>query len=254
MPMPTSRLLAFHCGGVRSFRGFYDVIDDNPTEVVYEPSMFFLVELDDTRVLFDTGMNPRQIRRDDGTIGIILDEGQLLPSQLATVGLTPADVDLVVVSHLHNDHSGGLEYLGDTPVYVTASELQCAQEPPVYQSFAYDPRDYDRDINWVVVDGERDLLGDERLTIIPAPGHTPGHQVLRVRLEHRTYVLCGDASYLEDKMRARRMPGVVWNPDLLVETWGLLEELERSESAELLFTHALDFEASRRLAPGEWYE
>ena len=61
-----SRVFAFHCGGVRSFRGFYDVTDERAIEVVYEPAYFFLLEFEDRHFLFDTGMNPRLKRDDDG--------------------------------------------------------------------------------------------------------------------------------------------------------------------------------------------
>src|SRR5712691_8348305 len=118
-----SRVYAFHCGGVRSYRGFYDVTDERATENVYEPSFFFLVDLDGTRVLFDTGMNLRLKRDDDGGLGVLMSDDDTLVPMLAKVGITPADLHSVVLSHLHNDHAGGLEYIGDTPVYVNEAEL-----------------------------------------------------------------------------------------------------------------------------------
>jgi glyoxylase-like metal-dependent hydrolase (beta-lactamase superfamily II) len=78
--------------------------------------------------------------------------------------------------------------------------------------------------------------------------------VLEVRLENRTIVLCGDAAYLTGKMRERRIPGVVWNPDLLVRSWELLEKIERTESALLVFTHDLDFRETKPHPPLQWYE
>jgi glyoxylase-like metal-dependent hydrolase (beta-lactamase superfamily II) len=250
-----SRVYAFHCGGVRSYRGFYDVIDERATEIVYEPSFFFLVEMDGKRILFDTGMNPRLMREDDGDIGVLMAESDALVPMLATVGVGLGDLDGVVVSHLHNDHAGGLEYLGgDVPVYVSESELEFAADPPVYQRPFYDREDLEAGTDWVRLSGEFDVLGDGRLTVIPTPGHTRGHQVLKVRLESRTIVLCADASYLADKMRARRLPGVVWNPDELVRSWELLEGIERDESALLVFTHDLDFRESKPLAPDAWYD
>jgi len=123
----------------------------------------------------------------------------------------------------------------------------------VYQRPFFDEEDLQHDTNWVEVSGGLDVLGDGRLTIIPTPGHTAGHQVLKVRLEDRTIVLCGDAAYLTSKMRERRIPGVVWNPDLLVRSWELLEEIERAESALLVFAHDLDFRETKPAPPLEWY-
>lgn len=249
-----SRLYAFHCGGVRGYRGFYDVADERPVDLIYEPSMFFLVDLDGTHVLFDTGMPARQLREDDGSLGVVLSEQDLLPAKLAQLDMTVDDVDIVVVSHLHDDHAGGLRYLEGKPIYVQRAELAFADSPPRYQEMFYAAEDFSGAHQWVALDGGHDLLGDKRLMALPTPGHTPGHQALCVRLDGGTYVLCGDASYLDEKMRARRQPGVVWNPDKLVQSWELLESIERDENARLLFTHDLDFRERKRLAPDGYYE
>jgi N-acyl homoserine lactone hydrolase len=248
------RLHAFHCGGVRGYRGFYDATDERATEEIYEPSMFFLVQTSEHNVLFDTGMTYRQVRADDGSLGVVLAEEDLLPGKLAEIGLTVDDITIVAVSHLHDDHAGGLPYLAGKPIHVQARELAFAREPAVYQRMFYEPDDIALQLDWVEGEGEIDLLGDGMLTLIPTPGHTPGHQAMRVRLEGGVYVLCADASYLEEKMRDRKQPGVVWNPDALVESWNLLEGLERNEGAQLLFTHDLNFREAKRLAPAECYE
>ena len=64
-----------------------------------------------------------------------------------------------------------------------------------------------------------DVFGDGAVTIIPTPGHTPGNQSVCVELPSGPLVLAADASYLDAAMRARRLPGVVWNPDAMVASW-----------------------------------
>jgi N-acyl homoserine lactone hydrolase len=248
------RLHAFHCGGVRGYRGFYDVIDERATELVYEPAMFFLIEYDDLRVLFDTGMPKRALRDDDGTLGVVLSESDLLAAKLAELDLGVDDIDFTVVSHLHDDHAGGLSELSGKKVFVQAAELEFGSDPPPFQEMLYSNEDLSHDIDWAELEGAKDLLGDGRLTAVPTPGHTPGHQALHVRLRSGSYVLCGDASYLDRKMRERRQPGVVWNPEQLLASWARLEQLERDEGAQLLFTHDLDFRERKLLAPDRFYE
>ena len=98
------------------------------------------------------------------------------------------------------------------------------------------------------------MFGDGSVTIMPTPGHTPGHQSLCVELPSGLHVLAADASYLESAMRARRLPGVVWNPDAMVASWEALEALERERGARLIFSHDLDFRTAMPLAPEAWYE
>ena len=76
-----------------------------------------------------------------------------LVSQLGKLGLTMNDVDAVIQSHLHFDHAGCLEFVGDTEVYVQAAELTAARNPPVYQRDLYNPKDFDHDLRWTTLNG-----------------------------------------------------------------------------------------------------
>ena len=60
-----------------------------------------------------------------------MNDGGDVVSQLGKLGLAPADVDAVIVSHLHFDHAGGLEFVKHADVYVQAAELAVARRPPV---------------------------------------------------------------------------------------------------------------------------
>jgi glyoxylase-like metal-dependent hydrolase (beta-lactamase superfamily II) len=253
-----ARVHAFHCGGDYSGIGIYDPLDPDAARIVYGPYFFFLVEHPRGRVLFDTGMHPKwkgSRRRADGTgTGIEVGEQDDVVSKLALVGVAPEDIEHVVVSHLHYDHAGGLQFFSGARVYVQEAELQFAYRPAVYQRELYDRDDFDHGLSWYELDGSHDLFGDGAVRILPTPGHTPGHQSLCVELPGGLHVLAADASYLEEKMRRRRLPGVVWNPDEMVRSWRTLEELERARAARLIFTHDLDFRESKPLAPGAWYE
>jgi uncharacterized oxidoreductase len=244
------RLLAFHCGGDRSPLGIYDPLDPDGARLVYGPYLLFVVEHADGLVLFDTGMHPRWRGR-PGRIEV--DEDDDVLAVLARGGIGGDHIDHVVVSHLHYDHAGGLRCFPSTPVWVQADELRFARSPAAYQRELYDPDDFEHDLDWRQLDGGHDLFGDGAVTIVPTPGHTPGHQALCVELAGGLHVLAADASYLEAAMRVRHLPGVVWNPDAMVASWERLEALERDRDATLIFTHEPDFRERTRLAPEAWY-
>src|SRR5262249_41376973 len=148
--------------------------------------------------------------------------------RLATIGMTPADIDTVVQSHLHFDHAGGLEWLTHARVLVQREELSFALDPPVYQRLIYVPADFDHDLEWNELDGDHDIFDDGRIVVLSTPGHTRGHQSLMVHLDgDRTVILLADAAYLLAKMRERALPAIVWSPDAMVASWERIETLER---------------------------
>jgi N-acyl homoserine lactone hydrolase len=91
--------------------------------------------------------------------------------QLATLGLRPADIDLVVNSHLHFDHCGGNRHFAHCPLLLQAAELEAAHAPVFpYQDFTgwNEPG-----LRYQSIQGDHTLApGVELLT---TPGHTPGH-------------------------------------------------------------------------------
>ena len=77
-----------------------------------------------------------------------LDPDHNVPDLLARIGLTPRDIDVVVQSHLHFDHAGGLEHLTHAPVYVQQDELDFAYAPPDDQRDIYVRADFDVGCDW----------------------------------------------------------------------------------------------------------
>jgi glyoxylase-like metal-dependent hydrolase (beta-lactamase superfamily II) len=259
--MSALRLYALHCGGDLMDMAAFDPFDPDVGTKVYNPYFMYVVRHPQGTVLFDSGAHPQLASDPEARLGpaaadfdMRLSGDDHIERRLATIGLTPGDIDVVVQSHLHFDHAGGLEWLRHAPVLVQRDELAFAMDPPVYQREIYVRADYDLALQWQELDGDHDVFGDERVMVIATPGHTRGHQSLLVRLDGQTIFLLADAAYLLGKMRQRSLPGVLWSPDAMIATWDRIEEIERAEDAHLMTTHELDFETSVRMAPGAWYE
>jgi glyoxylase-like metal-dependent hydrolase (beta-lactamase superfamily II) len=255
------KLYALHCGGDLMTMAAFDPFDPEPGKKVYNPYFLYVVTHPSGTLLFDSGAHPELATDPRSRLGDAADDFEVrlgpddhFERRLAVVGLQPGDVDVVVQSHLHFDHAGGLAWVRDAPVLVQREELAFALRPPVYQEEIYVRADYDFGLSWQELDGDHDVFGDERVVIISTPGHTRGHQSLLVRLDGQTVFLLADAAYLLAKMRARRLPGILWSPDAVIASWDRIEEIERSENAHLMTTHELDYETSVRMAPGAWYE
>jgi N-acyl homoserine lactone hydrolase len=172
------------------------------------PVISYLVEHAKGRLVFDTGLHadlrsdPRaRIRGFADNFAIDLADGCAVDERIAS--LTDR-LDMVVCSHLHFDHCGGNALLGDVPVLVQRAEWDAAHGGDPYGGYL--PIDYDTGQDVRLLDGEHDVFGDGSVVCISTPGHTAGHQSLRVRTTEREVVLTGDACYFSDTLATSRLP------------------------------------------------
>jgi glyoxylase-like metal-dependent hydrolase (beta-lactamase superfamily II) len=260
--MSSVEIHALHCGGDMTDWGIFDPLDDRRGEMVYNPYFVYVVKHPDGVVLFDSGAHPElgtdAVARmgsaaEDFVVKLAAEDA--IEPVLDRIGMVPGDVDLLIQSHLHFDHAGGLHAFPDTPVMVQRTELEFAEDPPADQRDIYVADDFATVIEWRLLDGDEDVFGDGRLTVIATPGHTKGHQSLLVRLDDGRHVfLLADAAYLLEKMRDRRPPGVLWEERAMLETWDRVEALEREHDAFLIATHDLDYQERIKIAPEGHYE
>ena len=100
----------------------------------------------------------------------------------------------------------------------------------------FNRRDFDLGHARRLVEGEHDLFGDGSVICLPTPGHTPGHQSLRVRLASGDIVLAGDACYFCRTLRERRLPKNVHDRAQMQASLEKLAQLE-SGGARIFFGH-----------------
>lgn len=139
----------------------------------------YLLETDQgARVLMDTGFpadyatDPAIADRDGlPAFGRLVDHGpaRTAAGALQALGLKPADIDLVILSHGHIDHVGALDQFAHAPIVMTARER--ADPQPSYFGTAR-PMDWPR-ADYHLIDADTRVCGG--MTLLPTPGHTPGH-------------------------------------------------------------------------------
>ena len=164
-----------------------------------------------------------------------------LETALAAVGYGIDDIDVVVQSHLHLDHAGGLYHFEgtDVPVYVHRRELEHAylSAKTTAGDDAYLASDFDRDLNWRVVHGERQLLpGFELLHL---PGHTPGLLGAHLERESGDVLIAGDEAFLAANYEQGREMGssLVYDSRAWAVSRRKLQERERRTDATVLYGH-----------------
>jgi N-acyl homoserine lactone hydrolase len=236
------------------------------------PINAYVIEHPEGVVLFDTGQDIASVTDPayfpSGATGFVYDRlakfhitpDQTLTAGLRRLGLRPDDVDTAILSHLHQDHIGGLRELTGSRIMLSDAEWRDMSRPLA------EPRGFLRThielpgLRWARVTPEAlgdadlgpfttgyDVFGDGALTLLPTPGHTAGSLSLLVRRPGRAPLLMvGDLTYDADLLAAGHVPGA-GSRKTMRRTVAMVNEL-RGRFPDLVVLPAHDPGAAERLA------
>jgi glyoxylase-like metal-dependent hydrolase (beta-lactamase superfamily II) len=169
-----------------------DLIKDGRMDL---PIGFFLVRTAGMNVLIDCGMGPLNLSYDSGRAkGMSLVGGEL-PAALASVGLGPADIDLILPTHMHIDHGGwliqdGAAYFPKAMVRFGAGDWDAVVEPTSVPGFVEGMRDLRAAGRVELI--ERDGEVAPGISALATPGHTPGHTSFVISSGEQRAMIFGD--------------------------------------------------------------
>jgi N-acyl homoserine lactone hydrolase len=218
------------------------------------PILAWLVEHDGRRILVDAGDTTAAHALPFARVDVRREEE--LPAALAVLGLAPADVDEVILTHLHGDHMNGAVHLA-IPVQVGEDEWRAATgrfgriaqritRAPVPPSVLFRPVALD-DGPFGAFAASRRLTADGRLVAVATPGHTAGHlSVVAVDDEGRHVLLAGDTTDTLEQLRARRPDVIAAQPKAQEDT--IDRVLAHAREHPTVYLPAHDPESVARLA------
>jgi glyoxylase-like metal-dependent hydrolase (beta-lactamase superfamily II) len=225
-----------------------------------------LIEFDEGRlVLVDTGFGTGDIVDPPGALGQTflartqpkLRSAEVAANQIRAIGLNPADLTDIILTHLDVDHSGGLPDFPDALVHVHEAELKAAlssthahpEHDVRYRPahWAHGPKwvEYasSRDLSWFGMDAIQLLGIPSDIVLVPLAGHTEGHCADAVRNGERWILHAGDAFYHHGEIDvANRWTLPIWEQleevtevdrPLRLGNHARLRELVRDFSAEI---------------------
>ena len=237
------RMYVIDCGENRTG----DVSRWTPGVNVGQPGSFsnhcYLIRHARGTMLWDSGNPdrlaalPNGLTNPQGTITAFMRKP--LTDSLREIGLAPADIQHFAMSHSHGDHSGNANLFHTSTLYMQAAEYDAVfgAEP---QKYGFLPANFERLRGGKVVKlaGEHDVFGDGSVLIKPAPGHTPGHQVLVVRLpKSGPVMLSGDMVHLAYSWENRVVPSFNFDVEQSRRTIDAMKEYTARTGTRLWINH-----------------
>jgi N-acyl homoserine lactone hydrolase len=249
------RMYVINCGENHT----NDVSRWTPGVNVGKPGVFgnhcYLIKHAQGWMLWDTGnpdrlaAMPKGLTNPAGTITAFMKKP--LVESLKEVGVTPADIKHFAMSHGHGDHSGNANLFTASTLYIQRTEY-AAIFGPEPQKFGFIPANFEkiRSNPAMIIGGDYDVFGDGTVVIKSAPGHTPGHQVLFVRLPKTGPVLLsGDMVHLQYSWNYRVVPSFNFDVQQSMRTIDEMKAFAAKSGAQLWINHDMEQHARIPKAP-----
>ena len=192
-------------------------------------------------VMVDSGAVPDSHFKGDGSPvveGVVTADKPVLP-QLKAAGYEPRDITYFVLSHYHSDHTGNANAFANATWIVQKAErdYMFGDKPEgIIQPDTYSAL---RSAKTKILDNEDfDVFGDGSVVVMATPGHTPGHQVVAVKLANRgTVVLAGDLYHYPEERTTGRTPSFEFAPEQSKVSRARVEKYVEDNHAQLWIEH-----------------
>ena len=156
---------------------------------------------------------------------VIRTKEEELSHSLHKAGLRPADVTMVVNTHLHFDHCGNNKLFANSKFLVQTDEVRYAYFPDRFMRVSYLRDFFDVEGDYLPVRGKYEI--ENGVEVLPTPGHTIGHQSVIVKWKGRNIVYAGDAAPLAENIEKRNITGMIYDSSLGAQSIDLLRRIEK---------------------------
>ena len=232
---PMVSLYRLDCGSalIKDFNAFFsDTSDYKPGPRTVTDSCY-LIRHRNHYMLWDSGF-PAALKgaaNDMGPLVARLDK--TIPEQLAQLGLKPADITIIGISHMHGDHIGqAKDFPGAKLVIGKADfELTAGKDDP------FGPWRGAKAKVLLMHGGDVDVFGDGRVVALNMPGHTPDHMALLVRLDSGNVLLTGDLYHATEARTVRGVPPFNTSRAETLASMDRFERLATNLKAKVIIQH-----------------
>jgi len=171
---------------------------------------FYVIKHDKGVLLWDTGLPEGLVGQPpytpEGGAFTITRKDSII-NQLASINLSPADINYIAFSHIHFDHTGAANHFANASWLVQKPEYAFATGEDIKGNGFYDVTSFSALTKFQGLAGDHDVFGDGSVVIKSFPGHTPGHQTLFIDLaDHGPVLLSGDLYHFQENRDGKIVP------------------------------------------------
>src|SRR5438105_14176178 len=256
-PPKSLRLYIFDCGTIHTNNGdAYSLKKDEMASTEMSIPCLLVAHPKGT-LMWDNGDIPDRAFPPGGgraTLGVVTQDKPLLP-QMAAVGYAPGDITYLSMSHYHGDHVANANYFASATWLVRKVEHdRMFSGEPITRSPLENYSELKTSKTILIDKDEWDVFGDGTVVIKSTPGHTPGHNVLFLKLKKTgPVVLSGDLYHYPEERTLNRLPVADFNKDQTAASSSELAVFLKKTGAQLWIAHDIIANAKLKKAPA-FYE
>ena len=203
---------------------------------------FYIIEHPKGRLLWDAGLAESLVGQEPFTSpnGVFtVSRKDSIASQLRALNLTPKDFDYIAVSHTHFDHTGSASKFSEAKWLVQESEYDFITSEDQKKGANYAAISNLKNVQ--KLNGDYDVFKDGTVIIKSMPGHTPGHQVLFLKLENAgNILLTGDLYHFQENRDTKGVPSFNHNVENTLKSMEKFEAFAKQNKATVYIQHSND--------------
>ena len=211
--------------------GLYEAAPRDVTDSCY------LIRHGDQLMLWDTGL-PAGVKGKEVDGGeMVMRLANTIVEQLAVLGIKPADIDVVGISHDHSDHTGQAADFPQAKLIIGTADFDRAQAPAM-------PGGPNPIAPWIKAganvekaSADVDVFGDGSVMMLRLPGHTPDHHALLVRLASGPVLLSGDLYHSTEAREKKGVPPFNTSRPETLASMDAFEKLAKETGAKVIIQH-----------------